>query len=358
MATQAEQIAKLVEDNKSLREDQKTILETLTAINSSLTTLSGVKDTVDKVQSDLNVVKDNLTAHKAATQAAFDEVNAKIDEKVAVQPQPEKITKPTLRELISRESFRLDRLIEEAECMEGTVIIGKQSSTPPEKYSEAFVRSTVSQLSGGSTNITPRGTTGVYAVSFKQVAGHTPATRARSFLSKLSSIYASRQIWAQMDRPRELREHDRRARAFARAFKSRVVAPGAPATAKPPVFFSVDRGYLIINDSVIGPVNLITDDSYWPDLNDLVLTLIRNPRRPKINYSRLLSAQLNKPIAELLYDAFTSIPDEFPDPADDGGDESQFLDLELDEEEHMPLAALQFDPNADPFAPLPRPQKS
>jgi hypothetical protein len=357
MASQ-EQITKLMEDNQTIMSDHKTIIETLAAINSTLTSFSGVKDSVDKVQTDLNDVKEELSAHKVATQAALDAVNAKIEEKVTVSSQPEKITKPSLRELIARESFRLDRLMEEAGCMEGTVIIGKQSSTPPEKYSESFVKTTVAQLSGSATTITPRGTTGVYAVSFKQVAGTTPATRARSFLSKLSTIYASRQIWAQMDRPRELREHDRRARAFARPFKSRVIAPNASSAAKSPVFFSIERGYLVINESVIGPINLIPDDTHWPELNDLVLNLIRNPRRPKINFSRLLSAQLNKPIAELLYDAFTSIPEEFPDPTEEDCDESELLQLELDEDDPLQPPTLQFDPNVDPFAPLPRPQKS
>jgi hypothetical protein len=182
--------------------------------------------------------------------------------------------------------------------------------------------------------------------------------RAKLFLSNLSSIHASRILWAQPDRPKELRDHDSRARRFARQFKSRIVAP-QNTSGKSPVFFNVTHGFLVINDSVIGPINLIPDEDYWPELSELVLTLIKNPRRPMMTNSKPLMSQMTKPIANLLYEAAVAVPDEFPDPCLEDADESELLDLEYDENlvDQAP-PPIPFDPKTDWFAPLQPSQKS
>jgi hypothetical protein len=93
--------------------------------------------------------------------------------------------RPSIVELMTREETRLERLIVEAGSLAGTVIIGKQPSAWPEKYSEDAVKSLVARISGSATVITPRGSTGVFAVSFKKVApvprNIKPRSSCRSF---------------------------------------------------------------------------------------------------------------------------------------------------------------------------------
>jgi hypothetical protein len=261
-----------------------------------------------------------------------------------------RVSKPTLLQLLTSEDARLTRLLEDAVSMEGTVIIGKQQSAPEKQYSEAVVRNTVAKLSVSGCSVAPRGYTGIFAVSFKQVAGHTPAIRARSFVLKLSQYQASRVMWAQLDRPKELRFHDRRARTFARCFKAKLVDPKAQPGARSPVFFTVEKGFLLINDSPIAPISLVPDEELWPQLNDLVLELIKNSKHPLANRTKSLVSQLHKPIAEFLYDAYTSIPDDLPTySCQDDGDLGYLLDDDLEPMNAPPVVPPD---GLDLFAPL------
>jgi hypothetical protein len=250
--------------------------------------------------------------------------------------------------------MRLEQLYDASSQLEGTVIVGKLPSAPADKYSEDFVCTVVSQLSGSQTTIVPRGDKGVFAINFKAVAKSTPSVRARSFMMKLPSVHASRMMWAQLDRPKELRDHDSRARRFGRQFKSRVTAPSSTSD-KPPVFFTILNGFLVINESIIGPINLIPDEEHWPELSELVLSLIKNPRRPQLTHAKPFLAQMTRPIAEFLHERFIAIPDEFPDPCAENPDVSDLLDLEYDEDvvDQAPPPPT-FEPNIDWLAPLDR----
>jgi hypothetical protein len=350
------------EQFEELKSSNKTILETLATMNASLQSVVSMKTDVENLKVNMTDITAQLKKQEEDTAAGFDAVNRRVDEiqatVAAAPPQGQQapvVLKASMKDVLPRAVMRLDQLYDEASQLDGTVIVGKLPSAPAERYSEAVVRDVVAQLSGSHTSITPRGDKGVYAISFKAVARSTPGVRARSFLSKLPGVHASRLMWAQLDKPRELREHDSRARRFGRQFKARVVAPSAT-TDKPPVFFSIVKGFLVVNESVIGPINLIPDEDHWPELSEMVLTLIKNPRRPQLSHSKPLLAQMTKPIAELLYEAFVSIPEEFPDPCAENADESDLLDLEFDEDlvDQTPPPPV-FEPNIDWLAPLDRP---
>jgi hypothetical protein len=237
--------------------------------------------------------------------------------------------------------------------MEGVVVIGKQPSAPENLYSETEIRKVVATISGSGVTLAPRGTTGkIFSLSFKKVGNSTPSHRAKNFITKLGRMQASRVMWAQSDRPKELRDHDRRARAFARAFKAKVVSPSA--ASKSPVFFTIEQGFLIINDSVIGPVTLIPEEDAWSGLFEVVFELIKNPKRHRIVRSKLLSLQLHKPIAKYLYDAFIAAPEE--ESFDEDDDMEDIVDLIFNDDlEVRPPPLEPFSPNIDLLAPLEHP---
>ncbi len=247
---------------------------------------------------------------------------------------PANQVRPSIFELMTREETRLERLIMEAGSMAGMVIIGKQPSAPADKYSEDAVKSLVTRISGSGTTFTARGSTGVYAVAFRKVAASTPEHRAKRFLQTLSSLKVSRLVWAQLDRPKELRDHDRRARAFGRSFKAKLVDPSAAPGAKSPVFFTVEKGFLVINDTVIAPISLVPDEEVWPQL------------------SKSLVPQLNKRIAQFVYDVYTAVPEDFLEP--ETVDPSELYNYELNEDSEPMQQDLHMGDNDwdDLFAPL------
>jgi hypothetical protein len=337
----------------------KTIIETLANMNSTLHAVASMKSDVDELKVNVGDIKVQLKKQEEDTAAGLDAVNRRVDDiqaavAVAAPKQGQSEIKATMKEVLPRAVMRLEQLYDDATLLDGTVIVGKLPSAPADGYSEGVVCDVVAQLSGSQTSITPRGDKGVYAISFKAVARNTPGIRARSFLTKLPSVHASRLIWAQLDRPRELREHDSRARRVGRQFKSKIISPSAT-TDKSPVFFTIIKGFLVINDSVIGPINLIPDEAHWSELSDLVLAVIKNPRRPQLTHSKPLLGQMTKPIAEFLYEVFVSIPEDFPDPCADDADEGDLLDLELDDDivDQTPPPPV-FEPNIDWLAPLNR----
>jgi hypothetical protein len=334
-----------------LAASNKTIIETLANMNSTLQTVAGMKAAVEELQTDFREVKTQLKKHKEDTDAGFEAVHKRVDELQGTKGE----LKASMKDVLPRAVMRLEKLYDEATHLEGTVIVGKLPSAPAERYSEKVVRDVVVQLSGSQTTITPRGDKGVFAISFKAIAKNTPGIRARSFLLKLPTVHASRLMWAQLDRPKELRNHDSRARRFGRQFKAKVIAPSSMSE-KSPVFFTVLNGFLVINHSVIGPINLIPDEDHWQELSELILKLIKNPRRPPLSHSKPFLAQMTRPIAEFLYEVFVSIPEEFPDPCSENPDESNLLDLEFDPDLDLDQAPPPpvFEPNIDWLAPLNR----
>jgi hypothetical protein len=314
---------------------------------------------IPELQDSVKAVDGRVTALEEHTKKAIEDVNAKVDAHIAQQTANAGVTvaawssaqPPTLEEVVSRECSRALRLVDEANQMDGVVIIGKQPSAPDNLFSEQEVRKVVVTISGSGTTLAPRGTTGsIYSLSFRKVGNHTPAVRAKNFLAKLGKMQASRVMWAQVDRPKELRDHDRRARSFARAFKAKVVAPSS--SARSPVFFTVEQGFLIINDSVIAPVTLIPSEDTWTELHELVFDLIKNSKRHRVCKTKLYSHQLHKPIAKFLYEAYIAAPEDVElDEDDEYMDEEDGLTFNGDLEVQPPPAR-QLGPIVDLLAPL------
>lgn len=100
---------------------------------------------------------------------------------------------------------------------------------------------------------------------------------------------------------------------------------------------------------------MIPDDDVWPELFDLVLNLIKNPRRHKLNRSKTMASQLHGPIADFLYEAYTSMPEEFMSATEDLSNDG-LLDYQLDMDAKMPSAPARSVPllsSMDLLAPLP-----
>jgi hypothetical protein len=349
-----------VEQFNELAASNKTIIETLASMNSTLQTVAGLKTAVDTLTSEVQEVRTQVQEHKEVTASGLAAVNKRVDDvQAAISGSGSSqllVLKAPLKVVLPRAVQRLDQLYDEAAQMEGTVIVGKLASAPADRYSENLVRDVVQQLSGSSVSYVPRGDKGVFAINFKAVAKNTPGVRARSFLLRLPTVHASRIMWAQPDRPKELRDHDSRARRFGRHLKSKIVAPSAAASDKSPIFFTVVKGFLVINESVIGPINLIPDEEHWPELAELVCTLIRNPRRPQLTHSKSFLSQMTRPIAEFLYESYVAIPEDFPDPCSENADESDLLDLDYDPDQVDPVVTPPvFEANIDWLAPLNRP---
>jgi hypothetical protein len=309
----------------------------LSAIKSQTDSLPALQAKVVEVEAEVKAVDVRVTQLDADRKRDKADTDRRLDKLEGSAPRTN--VKPSITELFSREATNLERLLDEARQMEGTVIIGKQPSANDAYYNEAEVRRVVNTISGNGTTLEPRGTAGVFALSFRRVAATTPAVRARNFIQRLSKLQASQVMWAQFDRPRELREHDRRARACARSFKAKLVPPPDAAravdqaAAKSPVFFTTEKGFLVINDVVIGPVTLIPEEDCWPQLFDLMLTLIKNPRCQKINRSKNLASQMHKAVANFLYDVYTAVPDDYDSDSDDddGMDDGELFDYVIDE---------------------------
>jgi hypothetical protein len=295
---------------------------------------------IPQLQESVKAVDDRVTDLDQRTTNAIEAVNAKVDAHIAhqaAQPAPvvpwSAALPPSFEDVLSRECNRALRLVDEANQMDGTVIIGKQPSAPDNLYSEEEVRKVVSTISGSGSTLAPRGASGsIFSLSFRKIGNHTPAIRAKNFLVKLGKMQASRVMWAQVDRPKELRDCDRRARSFARAFKAKVVAPTS--STRSPVFFTVEQGFLIINDTVIAPVTLIPSEDSWTEFYELVFDLIKNGKRNRVCKTKLYSLQLHKPIAKFLYEAFIAAPED--------------VELDEDEDEYMNEdEALTFDNNLE-----------
>jgi hypothetical protein len=301
-----------------------------------------VEEVETKVTKRVDEISVQVSSFEKETRAEIAAIHKKVD------TGGNCVSKPTVLDVIARETYRMDRLLDQAASMEDTVIIGKHPSVSGLDFSEAFVKDAVARLSGDkNVSFGKRGE--AYTVTFRRVGSASAEARARIFITRVNAIHLRNTIWTQHDMPRLLRLFDKNAKDFARAFKRSVLAVSPSAS----VFFEVERGFLLMNDTVIGPISMIPNRSTWPTLNDLVLELLKKSGRKKVDRAKTLGSQMHQSVAQYLYEEHEKLS-LCPDPGDDAEDDLELFEValsgEIPPEDPRPAPTKE----VDLFAPLPK----